>query len=732
MQLEDKYTKAEILTAYLNTVFYGESAYGVEAAAHTFFDKTAKQLTLAQSALLAGLPQAPSAYNPFVHPAAATKRRAEVLGAMRELRWISAAAYAKANNAPLDLKRGSYGTPSSSPFVFDQVRQELNARLPAKLAARGGLRVYSTVDQRLQFAARRAIKDVLKSPGDPSAALVAINVHNGNVLALGTSDYGSSKNQFNLATAGHRSPGSTFKLFALVEALRRGADPSRVYYPSGYVSFPENDPVCPQPGGWSPHNAEGGGGYQSLVSATVHSVNIVYAQLMRDLDAQEGRGRPRTCSGSRSKLPLHCSMVLGADDVTPLELTSAYATIAAGGVYHRPRTIRRVEDATGKIVASKVFRVQAKRVVSDGVAYEATQILKQAVSSGTGTRARLDDGRPQAGKTGTAENYGNAWFCGYTPDIAACVWVGYRSSNKPLENVEGFGAVYGGTLPAMIWKDFMTTALARIGPHDWPEPKHPMVYKDVQADDVVRLQPGAAGGARKRRRRSREEEAEGRRRRSHDARRDRARRADRVSGRDGGRLGHRHGAGRERRAGRADALGEHVARRRPPRRRAGRAPWRGARAVARGFAGAGSGAGVVSGTAEAIAARRAATSRDEPGRASGSDVSRPCSSAAASARGPASPATTTVLRARGAARQQQEQHHRRGRGGRRPRRPARPGRDRAGRRRAAARRCPRAARRGRRPPRAAARARARARRRSRAHAAPARAAGGGETTRART
>jgi penicillin-binding protein 1A len=478
VQLQDRYSKAQILTAYLNTVFYGESAYGVEAAAHTFFDRTAKQLTLPQSALLAGLPQAPSAYNPFVHPAAAQKRRAEVLRAMRELRWISAGAYQRALNAPLDLKRGSYGTAASSPFVFDQVRQELNARLPAKLAARGGLRVYSTVDQRLQFAARRAIKNVLKSPGDPQAALVAINVHNGDVLALGTSDYGSATNQFNLATAGHRSPGSTFKLFALVDALRKGADPQRVYYPSGYVSFPEDDPICPQPGGWSPRNADGGGGgYLSLESATIHSVNVVYAQLVRDLKPSSVAATAHLL-GIRSKLPLHCSMVLGADDVTPLELTSAYATIAARGVYHRPRTIRRVEDAEGKIVASSAFRVQAKRVVSDGVAYEATKILQQAVSSGTGTRARLDDRRPQAGKTGTAENYGNAWFCGYTPDIAACVWVGYRSSNRPLENIEGFGAVYGGTIPAMIWKDFMTTATARIAPHDWPEPRRPMVYKE--------------------------------------------------------------------------------------------------------------------------------------------------------------------------------------------------------------------------------------------------------------
>ena len=164
---------------------------------------------------------------------------------MRSLRWISADAYARALNAPLGLRRGSYGTAVSSPFVFEQVRQELNAKLPPKLAARGGFQVYSTVDQRLQFAARRAIKDVLKSPGDPQAALVAINVHNGNVLALGTSDYFSAKNQFNLATVGHRSPGSTFKLFALVDALRRGADPTQGVLPLGLRLVPRGRPGLP-------------------------------------------------------------------------------------------------------------------------------------------------------------------------------------------------------------------------------------------------------------------------------------------------------------------------------------------------------------------------------------------------------------------------------------------------------------------------------------------------------
>ena len=504
VQLQDKYTKAEILTAYLNTVFYGQNAYGVEAAAHTFFDRTSKRLTLPQSALLAGLPQAPTDYNPFLHPAAARQRRNEVLRAMRvaaldQRRCLCAGPACAARAA------GAAATapPSPRPSCSSRCGRSWARSCPAKLAARGGCKVFSTVDQRLQFAARRAIKDVLKSPGDPQAALVAINVHNGNVLALGTSDYFSARNQFNLATVGHRSPGSTFKLFALVTALRRGADPTRVYYPSGYVSFPEDDPVCPQAGGWSPHNAESGfGGYMSLETATIHSVNVVYSQLMHDLGPAQVAATAHLL-GIRSKLPLHCSMVLGADDVTPLELTSAYATIAAGGIYHAPRVIRRVQNARGKIVADNAFRVHSKRVVSEGIAYETTSILKRVISEGTGTHARLDDGRPEAGKTGTAENYGNAWFCGYTPDIAACVWVGYRGSNKPLVGIEGVGAVFGGTLPAAIWKDFMTTATRRLAPHDWPEPKVPMTFRPFKATTSFGYNPRATPPLRRLRPRSR-------------------------------------------------------------------------------------------------------------------------------------------------------------------------------------------------------------------------------------
>ena len=176
----------------------------------------------------------------------------------------------------------------------------------------------------------------------------------------------------------------------------------------------------------------------SLETATIHSVNVVYAQLMRDLGPAQVAATAHLL-GIRSKLPLHCSMVLGADDVTPLELTSAYATIAAGGVYHRPRVIRRVRGRrTGKIVADNAFKVQAKRVVSEGVAVRDDEDPRAGRDRpAPGTRARLDDGRPQAGKTGTAENYGNAWFCGYTPDIASCVWVGYRSLEQAAREHRG-------------------------------------------------------------------------------------------------------------------------------------------------------------------------------------------------------------------------------------------------------------------------------------------------------
>ena len=203
-------------------------------------------------------------------------------------------------------------------------------------------------------------------------------------------------------------------------------------------------------------------------------------------------------------------------------------------------------------MADNAFKVHSKRVVSAGIAYETTSILKQVMIEGTGTNARLDDGRPEAGKTGTAENFGNAWFCGYTPDIASCVWVGYRGSNKPLEGIEGVGAVYGGTLPAAIWKDFMTTATRRLPPHDWPEPKQPMVFRDFKATTSFGYNPSAARSAAPRPPRSRSPSRRRPRRRAVDAGRDRP--AEPLAAplrAGGGRRRHGDGRRRERRARRA-------------------------------------------------------------------------------------------------------------------------------------------------------------------------------------
>ena len=283
---------------------------------------------------------------------------------MRELRWISARRLRE--GAQRAARRSSAGaTARRRPRRSCSTRcaRSSNARLPAKLAARGGLRVYSTVDQRLQFAGRRAIKDVLKTPGDPvGGARLDQRAQRQRARARRPRTTARATNQFNLATAGHRSPGSTFKLFALVDALRRGRRPA-----AGSTTRPatsrsrESDPVCPQAGGWSPSNADGE--RRRLHEPRARRPCTRSTSSTRSSCAISGRKQVAATAhllGIRSKLPLHCSMVLGADDVTPLELTSAYATIAAGGVYHRPRTIRRVEDADGKIVASKQFRVQAQ------------------------------------------------------------------------------------------------------------------------------------------------------------------------------------------------------------------------------------------------------------------------------------------------------------------------------------------------------------------------------------
>jgi len=474
IKLSDKRSKQWILTEYMNAVYYGGQAYGIEAAAQTYFSRPASKLTLPQAALLAGLPQAPSAYDPFRNPEAALARRNEVLRAMRATGVISAGQYrfATAKN-DLALKPGNVYKAIRQPYFFTYVREELNRVYGPARVRTGGLRVHTTIVPRLQRAARRAIRDTLYLKSDPAAAIISINPATGAIRAMEASYPGRRKNHFNLIAQAHRQAGSTFKTFVLTAAVAAGMDPDNTTYLSApfRYEFPNcntSDPNCV----WDPetydHSYVGG---ISVSSATLRSDNTVYARLT--LDVGPGRvAQMATKLGVRTKLSVRGyyppSLGLGSIAVTPLDMASAYATLAAGGVYSRPMAITKVVLPTGAVDRSAGWgRPKRKRVVSDGVAYEVTKVLEQNMLYGTGTAAYF--GRPSAGKTGTTDNHADAWFCGYTPQLQTAVWVGYPSAEIPMDNVHGI-AVAGGTFPAEIWRRYMQSAVGDSPALDWPQP----------------------------------------------------------------------------------------------------------------------------------------------------------------------------------------------------------------------------------------------------------------------
>jgi penicillin-binding protein 1A len=478
IQAEDRWTKAQILTMYLNTVFYGRNAYGAEAASETYFNKHAKQLSLAQAALLAGLPQAPSDYDPFKNPVLAKQRRNDVLRAMRQQHMISPAVFGRALRAPLGLQAGRLYSTVRQPYFVNYVKQVLMQKLPggAEQLLKGGLSIETTINRRLQFAARRAIVKTLKTPGDPAAVIVSIQPKTGAIVAMQSSTNFASLN-FNLATQGARQAGSTFKAIALTAAVDEGIDPDRTYYTST-PSWDCGPPLCLVP--WHVETYEHTGeGTVSLTNATLASDNVVYAKLSTDLGPAR-EVQMAHALGITSPLKAVPSIALGSLEVTPLELTSVYASLAAGGVYRAPRAVRRVRDSDGEVIGS--FGEPAhRRAVPDGVASIVTGVLEKNMIEGTGTTARLDDDRPEAGKTGTTSDYADAWFC---------VWVGYPKDRTPLDNIEGVGVVTGATIPAEIWHDYMTTALLNVPPSDFPAPLHPA---DVQPYTPVRSSgPGSS------------------------------------------------------------------------------------------------------------------------------------------------------------------------------------------------------------------------------------------------
>jgi penicillin-binding protein 1A len=472
-------SKEWILTTYLNQVYYGNLAYGIEAASQTYFSKPARWLSISQAALLAGLTQAPSAFDPFNNPRQARARRNQVLAAMLETGALTRRQYVRATRRPLALKPGRLYQEIREPYFFGFVRDRLIEEYGAERVRSGGLQVYTTISPRYQRLAERAIRETLTEPTDPAAAVVSIDPRNGAIRAMAAVIPGRRRNEFNLLSQARRQPGSTFKTFVLTAAVERGIDPSSSFSVSApFIYKPVENGSCEDETWWCVKTYDSSySGWSSIEQSTLRSDNAVFAQLTLDV----GPGRIAATArkmGVRTPLDVNGAFVpamgLGSIAVSPLDLASGYATLAAGGVYSAPRAIRKVVLPNGKEDTGAGWGAPTRRrVLPDWVAHEVTQILEDNIRFGTGTRAALS--RPAAGKTGTTDKHADAWFAGYTPDLQTTVWVGYTKGEIPMENVHGI-AVSGGSFPAEIWRLFMERALWNRPALDFPEPSQSPVW----------------------------------------------------------------------------------------------------------------------------------------------------------------------------------------------------------------------------------------------------------------
>jgi penicillin-binding protein 1A len=461
-EMEDAHTKEWILTAYLNTAPYGtvegETAVGVEAAAQTYFGKPAKELGLTEAALIAGLPQAPSEYNPFLDPHAALQRRNEVLGAMHEQEYIDGAEYREALHSGLGLSPGHKYRVIHDPFLFDLVQQELIDKYGINTVRKGGLKAYTTIDPELQERAQEAVDScsVCYPEGGPAAGLASVNPKTGEIVALASTEGYESESEFNYAWQAQRQPGSSFKPYVLTTAIKQGIDPASTYY-NGTSPMTLD---IPGGGTWTVNNAEEGGGTMSLEEATWDSVNVIFAQL--DLDVgPENVTQTAHEMGIEAPLESVPAEAIGGlrHGVTPLEQADGYATLASGGIHHDPTAISRVEFPNGKV--EETDPDSGERVLTAGQAYDVTKILEGVITQGTGAGYTYMGCGAEAGKTGTSEDLSDAWFVGYTPLYSTAVWVGHPQSREAT----GFGGPTAGP----IWRSFMESAVAGDCP-EFPEP----------------------------------------------------------------------------------------------------------------------------------------------------------------------------------------------------------------------------------------------------------------------
>jgi penicillin-binding protein 1A len=457
-QYEEEHEKDEILEQYLNTVYFGANAYGIEAAARTYYNKEAAKLSLPESALLAGIINLPGTYDPFNDPESARKRRDTVLDRMLEHGYVSPEEHAEAVAEDLNLSRGQVEPESENEYFLDAVRKELAEQYGDRALYEGGLKIYTTLDPTLQEHAVAAVGKVVDpTAGDPSASLVSVEPTTGAVKAVvGGSDFEQVK--FNLATQGKRQPGSSFKTFVLAEAIRQGISPE-----TGY----ESKDLSIDTGG-EPYQVQNYNYVQrgpiSVRHATEQSDNTVFVQLALDLGLENVAALANSM-GIESTIDTYPPMAIGGigEGVTPFDMASSYSTLANGGTHMEPYLVERVtrEGESGEDITVQEGEQTGTEVLSKDQAAAITQTLRGVVQRGTAGRYRNLDaelGRPSAAKTGTSELFVDAWFVGYVPQLATSVWVGYPEERRSMIYVRGFPEVNGENFPLDIWSLYMQEA----------------------------------------------------------------------------------------------------------------------------------------------------------------------------------------------------------------------------------------------------------------------------------
>ncbi len=475
-QYEKENSKEEILEQYLNTVYFGTNAYGAEAAARTYFNKSAEDLTLPESAMLAGIINLPGAYDPFADPESAVARRNVVLDRMLEYGQIDQEAHDEAVDAELELSRGRVEPQNDNEYFLDAVRTELAREYGDDMIYEGGLKIYTTLDPTLQELANNSV-DSIVSPeaGDPSASLVSVDPGTGAVRAMvGGSNFEEVK--FNLATQSRRQPGSSFKPFVLAEMINQGYSPESIYDSKDLrIPLP---PDNPEPFYEVSNYANIVRGPITVDEATAQSDNTVYVQLAMDLGLDNVVEMANDL-GIDSEIEPYPSTAIGGlgQGVNPLEMASAYSTFANSGTHMEPFLVERVvtDDEDGEEVVVQEHELAGEEVLTQDEAAVATDTLRGVVERGTASQFHDLDaeiGRPSAGKTGTTEEFADAWYAGYIPQLATSVWVGYPGERRSMVNINGLSEINGENYPLDIWSAYMQGAapLYEVQEFDVPNP----------------------------------------------------------------------------------------------------------------------------------------------------------------------------------------------------------------------------------------------------------------------